>query len=105
MLSLVVLLIVVYLAVHRDTFVPFIGETVFPFTLIKDTTFIKTHGTVSKTVHIDAPDGTKVAYRASMPNTHEEPDPQVAYNKYQNSGVTTVKKNQAILTVSCPAAY
>jgi hypothetical protein len=105
LLALIVLLIVVYLAVHRDTFVPFIGETVFPFILVKENTFTNSNGAISKTINVDAPDGTKVAYWASMPDSKVVPTPQVAYDNYENSGVTTVKKGQATLTVSCPSQY
>ena len=113
LLALCILLIVIYLSVHRDTFLPFIGETVFPFTLVKDVTFKSHQDTVSKTVHVDAPDGTKVAFWASMPNNNVEPNvepnieptPEKAYDHYQNSGITLVKNNQAVLTVKKPAAY
>ena len=102
-LAIIILVIVVYLSVHRDTFLPFIGESVFPFTLIKDSTHA--YGNVSKTVQIDAPDGTKVAYWAAMSNNTVEANPEIAYDHYQNSGVTTVKNGKATLTVNCPAQY
>jgi len=104
LLALLVLIIVVYLALHRDTFVPFIGETVFPFTLVKDPTFVS-QGNVKKTIYVNAPDGTKVAYWASMPNAEVVKNPETAYKQYQNAGVTTVKNGQATLTLNCPSQY
>lgn len=103
LLAVLMLIIVIYLSLHRDTFLPFLGETVFPFTLVKDITHGQ--GSVSKTIHVDAPDGTKVAYWAAMTNNKVEPNPQIAYNQYKNSGITSVKNGQATLTIDCPASY
>lgn len=103
LLAILVLIIVIYLALHRDTFLPFLGETVFPYTLVKDT--IHGSGSVSKTIYVDVPDGTKVAYWAAMPGNKIEPNPHIAYNQYKNSGVTTVKNGQATMSVDCPATY
>ncbi len=105
-LSIIVLGIVAYLSVHRDTFLPFLGETVFPFTLVKDTNNI-VKGTVSKTVNIDSPDGTKVAYWAAITDSNSKPknNYKIAYENYANSSVASVKNGQVTLTVNCPSQY
>jgi hypothetical protein len=53
LLGILILAIVAYVAAHRDTFLPFIGEAVFPYTLIKDATVPR--GSVSKTIKVSAP--------------------------------------------------
>ena len=103
LLGILILIIVIYLAAHRDTFLPFIGETVFPYTLIKDVTLGR--GSVSKTINVDAPNGTKVAYWAAMPDNKVDSNPQLAYDSYANSGVASVNNGQAVLSVNCPAQY
>ena len=104
LLAILILFIVIYLSVHRDTFLPFIGETVFPFTLVKDVTH-SSRGNITKTIKIDAPEGTKVAYWASMPNNAVQVNPQIAYDRYANSGVTTVKDGKVTFRVDCPSLY
>ena len=104
LLAIFILFIVIYLGVHRDTFLPFIGETVFPFTLVKDDTR-SSRTSISKTVNVNAPDGTKVAYWASMPNNAIQVNPQIAYDRYANSGVTSVKDGKVTFYVDCPSQY
>ena len=105
-LAILTIGIVVYLSVHRDTFLPFLGKTVFPFTLVKDSDPIP-NGNVSTTVYVDAPNDTKIAYWAAMPNSTNkvESNPQIAYDNYINASVTSVKNGQATLTIYCPAQY
>ena len=103
LLGIIIIVIVMYLAAHRDTFLPFIGEAVFPYTLIKDSSIAR--GNVSKTVKVDAPNGTKVAYWAAMPDNKVDSSPQIAYDNYANSGVTSVNNGEALLSVNCPAKY
>jgi hypothetical protein len=102
-LGLIILIIVVYLSAHRDTFLPFIGETVFPYTLIKDATI--TRGNVTKTIAVNEPNGTKVAYWAAMPDNKVDSNPQIAYDNYANVGIAIVNEGQAALNVNCPAQY
>jgi hypothetical protein len=103
-LAILILFVVTYLAVHRDTFLPFLGETVFPFTLVKAGNHFS-HGNVSKTIHVDAPNGTKVVYWAAKPDNKVDANPKIAYDDYSNSGVTLVQNGEAKLTINCPAQY
>lgn len=93
----------VYLMSDRTTYLPFLGEAVFPSTLVRDDT---TPSDATIEVEVDAePGATKVAYWASDVGTGVAKNPWVAYGTYTNSGVAQVRGGKATLRLRCPAIY
>jgi uncharacterized membrane protein YuzA (DUF378 family) len=90
---------------NRDTYLPFLGETVLPCTTIPE----RVPPGATKEVHVPAPAGSKILYWAAEPAMEELkqiPDWQQAYNKYENAGVTTTDSTGiAILKVRNPQPY
>jgi len=90
---------------HRDTYLPFLGETVMPCSVLAE----KTPDGADTTVHVTVEPGAKVLFWASEPgmeplqhvNTWQE-----AYLKFANAGVTTADSSgRATLRVRQPQAY
>lgn len=90
---------------HRDTYLPFLGETVLPCTTIPE----RVPPGATKELRVPAPPGSKVLYWASEPAMEELKqlqDWQQAYNKFENAGVTTTDSTGiAILKVRAPQPY
>ncbi len=92
---------IVLLGMEIQTFLPFLGETVFPFTLIPET---KNVGDTTITIKVTP--NTKVAYWSSLPSTDENPPVVKAYGDYSNAGVSTSDKDgHAILTFNKGTGY
>lgn len=90
---------------NRDTYLPFLGETVLPCTTIPE----RVPPGATKELRVPAPPGSKVLYWAAEPAMEELkqiPDWQQAYNKFENAGVTTTDSTGvAILKVRSPQPY
>lgn len=90
---------------NRDTYLPFLGETVLPCTIIPE--HIPPGAT--KELTVSAPPGSKLLYWAAEPELEglkQISTWQQAYKKYENAGVTTADTNGvAILKVRDPQAY
>lgn len=90
---------------NRDTYLPFLGETVMPCSLLPN----RVPPGASKEVHITAPPGSKILYWASEPameNLKQINDWKIAYAKFENAGVTNADDNgNAILKVRPPQPY
>lgn len=93
------------IAFNRDTYLPFLGETVLPCSLIPE----RTPPGATKELKVPAPSGAKVLYWAAEPAMEDLkniPDWQTAYAKYENAGLTTADSTGvAILKVRNPQAY
>lgn len=93
------------IAFNRDTYLPFLGETVMPCQVIG--TYIPQGATTE--VQVQVPPGAKVLYWASEPsNEHLKHlnNWDQAYLKYENAGVVVAdEKGIAILKVRPPQAY
>lgn len=89
----------------RDTYLPFLGETVLPCSLLPD----RVPPGATKEVHITARPGSKILYWAAEPameNLKQINDWKIAYAKFDNAGVTRADDNgNAILKVRPPQAY
>ncbi len=89
----------------RDTYLPFLGETVMPCSLLKDS--IPENATHYTKVHVSP--GTKVLYWAAEPENEELDslkDWRQAYLGFKNAGVVTADKNGvAILEFRKPQPY
>lgn len=93
------------IAFNRDTYLPFLGETVLPCSIIPE----RTPPGATKELKVPAPPGAKVLYWAAEPameGLKNIPDWQTAYAKYENAGVTTADSTGlATLKVRLPQAY
>jgi uncharacterized membrane protein YuzA (DUF378 family) len=93
-----------YLAFDRNTYLPFLGETVYPCTGLADK--VPDNATVS--ISVKVPPGVKVVYWASerSNDANVAPNPWVAYMNYENSGVVTAnKEGVAVLKLREPTEY
>ena len=84
------------------TFLPFLGKTVFPPSLI----LLSEQAETNATVVVNAPGAVKVAYWAAHEDKGEvELDPIKAYDSYENIGVAAVVDGKATLKLKCPTEY
>jgi hypothetical protein len=84
------------------TFLPFLGKTVFPPSLL----LLSEQAGTNATVIVNAPGAVKVAYWAAHADNGEvESDPMKAYDSYENIGVASVVDGKATLKLKCPTEY
>jgi uncharacterized membrane protein YuzA (DUF378 family) len=90
-------------AFNRDTYLPFLGESVFPCSVLPD----QVPAGATREVKVRAEPGAKVVYWASEPSDGGDvPNYQGAYREYQNAGVATADNSgMAVLKVREPQAY
>ena len=97
----------VYLASNRNTYLPFLGDTVGAPSLIRDTGEERKNANVIVTV--DAKDASSVMYWAADPLGESMEDGKKfaynAYGEYKNAGVAEVINGKATLRVECPQKY
>lgn len=90
---------------HRDTYLPFLGTTVLPCSVLAE----KTPDGADTTVHVTVEPGAKVLFWASEPGTESLEHIntwQEAYLKFANAGVTTADSSgRAALRVRHPQPY
>lgn len=92
------------LAFNRDTYLPFLGESVFPCSVLPDQ--VPSGATRSVQVHVEP--GSKVVYWATEPSENDGsvPDYNQAYRQYQNAGVATADDSGMVtLKVREPQSY
>lgn len=96
----------IVVGLRRDSYLPFLGETVMPCSLMPDR--IPDHADTQVTVHGLQP-GAKVLYWATEPATEgleRIKDWRKAYLEFANAGVTTADDGgRAILRVRRPQPY
>jgi uncharacterized membrane protein YuzA (DUF378 family) len=89
----------------RDTYLPFLGQTVMPCSILVD----KTPADATAKVIVTAAPGSKVLFWAAEPaldSLKDVPTWDVAYSKYENIGVTTAGQDGvAVLRVRDPQPY
>jgi hypothetical protein len=85
----------------RDTYLPFLGETVLPSGALPE----KTPERWTEKVTVDVEPNSKVVFWAAEPGDHGE-DPVIAYKGYENAGVTISSADgKADLKVRSPQSY
>lgn len=91
------------LAFNRDTYLPFLGESVFPCSVLSD----QTPPGATRSVTVQAEPGAKVVYWASEPaDGSGVPNWKGAYRNYLNAGVATADASgKAVLKVREPQPY
>ena len=103
--SLVSCILALILMFQRDTYLPFLGYTALPKSLIKDM-IAPANSNVYANIEVkDVPDGTKIIYWGAKPSKLPLPNPWDAYDHYQNAGVTEIRGGKAQLRFHCPATY
>jgi len=93
-----------YLVFDRNTYLPFLGDTVYPCNSLADK--VPDNATISQTIQV--PPNSKVVYWASEHSDKLDivSDPWSAYMNYANTGVVTADvAGKAILKVRPPSAY
>jgi hypothetical protein len=94
-----------FIGFARDTYLPFLGETVMPCSLLSD----QTPEGADTEVQVHVKPGAKVMFWATEPATEDLKDVQDwrhAYLGYKNAGVTTSDGNGiAVLRVRKPQPY
>jgi len=103
-ISVFVFVYVIYLGSYRNTYLPFLGPTVLPASLLKDTVE-NPQANVHAKLFVDMPDNTKVIYWAAQPSKVVFKTPFEAYNDFANVGIANIKNKQATLHVQCPSSY
>lgn len=103
-IAFIVFVAIIYVGFQRNTYLPFLGPSVFPHSLLKDPKDFK-KGSLVTTLQLDVPDNTKVVYWASQPSKTVIEDPFKAYRDYSNAGIAVVKNKKAELYVNCPSSY
>lgn len=84
------------------TFLPFLGKTVFPPSLL----LLSEQAETNATVIVKADNAIKVAYWAAHADEGVvESDPMKAYDSYENIGVAAVVDGKATLKLKCPTEY
>ena len=74
----------ILLATKKTTWLPFLGKSVFPESLVP----LKTPANYDMKVKIKTEPNAKIAYWAALPNNNNEtPDVTTAYGNFSNSGV------------------
>ena len=98
----------IYVGVQRDSYLPFLGETVIPCSVLQE----KIPDKADLKVRIVAPAGRKVLYWAAEPSTGQDTNSwapknwQDAYGKFDNAGVAIGdNEGSALIHVRRPQAY
>ena len=92
------------IAFNRDTYLPFLGESVFPCSVLTD----QVPAGATRSVQVQVTPGAKVIYWASEPADSDGsiPNFEGAYRQYLNAGVTTADDTGlAVLKVREPQTY
>lgn len=107
-IAILIMVFTLYVGINRNTYLPFLGYTVIPPNLFdKEITPSGATDILTLTLN-NVPDNTKVIYWAALSSKDKNiihTDPMLAYGDYNNTGITTVKDNRAILYFHCPDRY
>ena len=94
-----------YVGLSRDSYLPFLGQTVIPCSLLTE----RIPDKVDLKVRIIAPVGKKVLYWAASPENKDSREMktwQSAYGKFENAGVAIAGEDgSALLQVQRPQSY
>jgi uncharacterized membrane protein YuzA (DUF378 family) len=87
----------------RDTYLPFLGTTVFPTGILQETSPKNSDNQFK----INIKPNTQIIYWAAKPSSSTPvSNPWKAYDTYENAGITTSDKNGlATINIETPAAY
>jgi hypothetical protein len=104
-ISIVVITCIVMLAIKKETFLPFLGMTYVPNTLLSVPKY-PPGANISYNIDMkDYEEGTAVIYWAASKTNNVIEDPYEAYKNFDNVGVTIVKDGSAEVRIFCPDKY
>ena len=107
-LSIILIFLLIYISNFKETFLPFLGDTVYPISLIPSTIHPK-KSNFSIEVNLNYPNGTKVIYWAANGSDKGSDNvinnPKDAYGNYMNSGVSIINNKKTLLHLNCPDKY
>lgn len=102
LVTVVALVGAVYLGTSRDFYMPFLGPTIIPTSVLQ----VGTPKDASVAMSVDAPAGaTHVMYWAASPSTTPATSPAKAYEGFNNAGIVQVAGGRATLRLACPGTY
>ena len=102
LVALVALVGAVYLGTNRDFYMPFLGPTIVPTSVLK--LGVPADATVSITV--DAPpQATHVMYWAATAANMPFDSAAKAYSGFNNAGIVQVAAGRATMKIACPGTY
>ncbi len=108
-IAVIVLIAAIYIAVNRNTYLPFLGTAAMPPILFSHN-MVPQGSNVTYNLSFDhkVEDGTVIVYWGSLSSQGSDVirrNPIEAYGDYSNTGITKVKDNKAILFFNCPDKY
>lgn len=106
-LSIFLIFLIIYKSTFKETFLHFLGESVYPISLIPNAIY-PSNTNFSIQLDLIAPDGSKIIYWASHDNKDKHfifNNPNDAYGNYDNSGIAIVNKNKVTINIKCPNKY
>lgn len=87
---------------HRDYYLPFLGDAVYPCGSLLE----KVPDGANTTVRIQTLPNVNVIYWAAEPSKQIQKNPWLAYSLYANAGVARAnERGEAVLRVRSPASY
>ena len=106
-IAIIIISIIIFLSLKKETFLPFLGLTYLPNTLLCDPKY-PSGANLNYTIDMsEYEDGTKIIYWAAN-NTDSSKimdDPFEAYKGFNNVGVSVVKHGKADVRIYCPDKY
>lgn len=107
-ISIFIITIVIFLSCKKETFLPFLGLTFIPNTLLCEPKY-PNGANLNYTINMNEYDeGTKIIYWAANNNIDGLKiieNPYDAYKDFNNVGVSVVKNGKADIRIFCPNKY
>jgi len=107
-ISIIIISFILFLSSKKKTFLPFLGLTFIPYTLLCEPKF-PSGANLNYTIDMpDYEDGTKIIYWAANNDTDSLKiieDPYNAYKDFNNVGVSIIKNGKADVRIFCPNKY
>jgi len=102
--AVIIILSVMYIGMQRNVYLPFLGPSVLPASLLKSDFALNNASRYYK-VPMKDKDGLKVVYWASKPSDKIISNPWKAYEDFENAGISTIQRGHAMMYVDCPSSY
>jgi len=107
-LSIILIFLIIYKSTFKETFLIFLGECAYPVSLIPNAIY-PSNTNFSIELDLNAPDGSKVIYWASLEDKKDKNfvfnNPNDAYGNYENSGVAIINNKKVSINIKCPNKY
>jgi len=106
-ISIIIISIIIFLSLKKETFLPFLGLTYLPNTLLCEPKY-PSGANLNYTIDMsEYEDGTKIIYWAANSTDTSKiiDDPFEAYKSFNNVGISVVKHGKADVRIYCPDKY